>query len=472
MPGAGARLARKQRRSQQRQCQPEQSSPSGLYAALLGLPPGLPLPDCPSFAVPDRSTTTGVRIDVGSHLGFGEHGSDFRRTALDNLVALFVGSLYPWLTGIQWFPGGEDRTGPTAILALHFFDDRDGITAREAVLFKQFFVSVLPDATVRPSFTGVALFEALPRRKMPYLSYTPPELPPAPASSQEPPPVCILQPCPMFGLPAPTSVTVKIRGLRMELHRPGCTALFLEAAGYPAHTFSVHLEYYPPLKVHGRTPLQPLHGVQDFSVVMATVYPPPGDPGMVRAARRWLLPGHSHAVKVTVIPSAARPVAGVPVPPPPKPIVVGSQRGQHRHLALTIPSDPLTQSIMCDRPGDQVTQLPVPRGSSTPVVGPPPAAPQPAAADVAAGPPLLPGARAKLGRTSTTMDAPATSSQREREADEPRGLSDAALSGISDSIRRMVLELHGDVEDAGGFHASSGSDGGEADYDGYDLDDL
>eukprot|EP00195_Chlamydomonas_chlamydogama_P008412 CAMPEP_0202910164 /NCGR_PEP_ID=MMETSP1392-20130828/51253_1 /ASSEMBLY_ACC=CAM_ASM_000868 /TAXON_ID=225041 /ORGANISM="Chlamydomonas chlamydogama, Strain SAG 11-48b" /LENGTH=66 /DNA_ID=CAMNT_0049600167 /DNA_START=59 /DNA_END=255 /DNA_ORIENTATION=- len=65
------------------------------------------------------------------------------------------------------------------------------------------------------------------------------------------------------------------------------------------------------------------------------------------------------------------------------------------------------------------------------------------------------------------MDAPATSSQREREADEPRGLSDAALSGISDSIRRMVLELHGDVEDAGGFHASSGSDGGEADYAGY-----
>ncbi len=54
---------------------------------------------------------------------------------------------------------------------------------------------------------------------------------------------------------------------------------------------------------------------KDFSALFATVSPPPDDPLMLSASRSWLLPGQPHPVRVSFIPSMARPIAGTPLYP-------------------------------------------------------------------------------------------------------------------------------------------------------------
>ena len=300
-----------------------------LYAALQNSVylDGVPISDCPGQVWHGRGSAMAHRIHIGNILELGDYGSISRQHRIDNLQSLLMAELYPWISGIQWLPEPSMRHHRGSCILLFL------VPNSISRLPTRFFISMLPCGIFLPSldFNSVGpvtpLFgSACPPRPPPFDQYAPPTYPtPLPADITASTTFLINMPLEL-DLPDPACVTVKIRGLLSSLHREGITSIFLQACGYSPSEYTVLLEFYPPMVVHGIPLVNPLLSAprawslpQDVSVVFATVTPPLFDPLFSRAASRtWNLPGHSHPVRLSIIPSVARPVAGcLPYTPSP-----------------------------------------------------------------------------------------------------------------------------------------------------------
>lgn len=354
MPGSKSKQRRAQRRKKQRTLQREEPidegqrvlsqeeqhrdrMAQGLLPALTALPAGSIRQGQGSREISPYDLnyhydgTLALRLAIGHVAGLGPYGSAFRKLVVDNLLCSLLSELFPWLAAVQFLPDPGLRSSPSCHLLLYFGTDRPSRLALFTLTTgynTNVLVHVLPSGLLASSAANPGrLLAGLPARPPPHAAYQPRSLPPA--SAQHPGTAVRLPSFETVDLPEPSCVTVKIRGLDFRYHRPGVTAAFLEASGYDPTSFSVRQEHYPPIRVHGEQPLRagvPGAHVLDCSIIMASVFPPPDDPCMSRASLQWLLPGHSHKVRVTVLPPWARPVSGGPVCPPPPPLPVRAQR--------------------------------------------------------------------------------------------------------------------------------------------------
>lgn len=293
------------------------------------------IPDCPSASVSGRGEEFAYRLPVGSVQEFGPYRSAHRQHVIDNFLCVLLAELFPWISGIQWLPDPHARHLPGSSLLLFFPESRPSpvnldcnSTIHFRILMSGLIVPV--EGVHGPTSLSPSIFGIAPRRSSP--SPVPHPYPTDIVASDLANSVGVyLRPSLlMMNLPDPACVTVKIRGLHRSLHRYGVTSAFLVASGYPPSSFAVLLEFYPPLCVRGR-PLSssepaPPPLPQDFSALFATVSPPPDDPLMLSASRSWLLPGQPHPVRVSIIPSMARPIAGTPLYPAPPPLRICPQR--------------------------------------------------------------------------------------------------------------------------------------------------
>lgn len=352
------------------------ASRSSLQAALANLassPAARPIPTCPGPEALHCCDVGSFRIDVGAIRELGAFNSAARAQTVENLVVAILSELWPWVTGVQFLPGSQQRdiSSPACHLLLFFGSSPEACTAWiELSRHNRLDFSVLPSGLIAPlSAVSTAMFCALPPSLYPRRSLPLPPLPvPTQAEADARKPVTTYLRLNWGALP-PNAVTVKIRGLSPSMQRMGVTSAFLVASGYPPSSFSVHLEYYPPFTVHGQPYPSLLGGFRDYSTVFATVFGPPHDPMLAQASRKWLLPGHSHPVRVSVVPSQARVVTGTPICTPPPPMHLHPQRP-----ALS-PVQPSAPALPAQRPLP-MRPTPAPAPAAPP---PPPASPSAAA---------------------------------------------------------------------------------------------
>lgn len=151
---------------------------------------------------------------------------------------------------------------------------------------------------------------------------------------------------PVFGLPHPSLVQLKLRGVPCHYQRRGLTAAFLEAvAGYPADSFLVVDEGLPCGAVVPGT----LHHMPDATAVVSFVRPPLSDPLLAQAAGAMRLPGVTGWLRASVLPSAGQwvpsstppaPLVAFPPPPAPNPAApIGPALGPPGQAPLSSDSD-------------------------------------------------------------------------------------------------------------------------------------
>lgn len=329
--GAGAAA----RRRQQRLHQIDSRQAEALYCTLWNLSQtsASSLPNRPGVLdfswVINQTAADCIRFHLGAWPEFGPFGSRQRENTIDNVISAFLTELFPWVAGVQVQPDFSSKADPSCVLLIFFSHTEDGLGACQAVYkVRNVFIRVLESGLVTSSFSPREFFSSLllPTRRGLYSAYRPRPLPAATEQQLAASQVVILFPQYAPGLPDPATVTVKIRGLHHDLQRLGTTSAFLQASGYAVESFSVQLEYHAPLTIRGQQPPQPATGLQDFSAMFAIVHPPPHDTMLQRASRAWLLPGHMHKVRVSIIPSHARPVEGVPLYPPRPPMTSRPQQ--------------------------------------------------------------------------------------------------------------------------------------------------
>eukprot|EP00798_Chlamydomonas_sp_ICE-L_P032843 gene32843-biopygen6886 len=120
--------------------------------------------------------------------------------------------------------------------------------------------------------------------------------------------------------------------------------LFPWVSGYPPSSFTILAEYYAPFLLHGV--LSPAPAVKNTSTIWAIIFPttPSVDPFPL-AQRDWTISGHSHKVKVTVVPATARSVLSPLSYPPPLPYPLLQTPMPHHTLLTTGPILPQTPLV-------------------------------------------------------------------------------------------------------------------------------
>lgn len=428
-------------------------SAASLYPALHALLRSSP---CIGFADQDRrppldGTSVTLRFRLGSVQEFGPFSSAWRELTIDNFVCVMLSELFPWISGVHFLPDTASRALPSCHLLAPTPEAWNACRAVSTINSAEICFSILRSGLIAPRPQQASgppcIFYGLPARGRPFSTYSPQPLPsPTPSEASEAT-IVTLGTSYVDAPTDPACVTVKIRGLHACFQRHGATAAFLVASGYPPSSFSVIREFLPPLEVHrARPPATATGTIHNHSAMLATVFPPPHDPMMRQASLEWALPDHPHKVRVTVIPSLARPVRGAPFYPAPEPIPLRTQR---------IPRPPHPSSASHMQPPQRAWQP-----ASPPP--PPPPSPPPVTCDAA---------NPKAHRATADEDAPSSSRR-------PRGGLAPAFGAVRDddgdppsptfrALMREFAELgpFGDGDD-GAY--STDSDGGEWGW-GYSL---
>jgi hypothetical protein len=271
---------------------------------------------------------------VGLHIGgcpeLGPYDSPQRKAVVDNLGTALLQDLIPAIGATQILPCEAQRASKSARLVL-FIAGSVWAQRQWSSMVKQvggggaLSIIIGADGCVRPVrdrytdeyrgfFPAVTdpsgpSFEP---RPSPYQSYVAPAGPKGGVSVSN----CRIAGYFVPDLPCPGHVTVKVRGLAINLQRQDTIAVFLRASGYADEEYDIINVYNPP--VHSfRTAGGARAGTpRNATSLFAQVRPPADDPALSRAALRWLMPGHDDVVVVTVVQSLARAVKGVPPPSP------------------------------------------------------------------------------------------------------------------------------------------------------------
>lgn len=326
MPGAGCRERRRNKRQRvaaaAASC--EATAVQQLYRNLWALPRAdLSVgAGTPGSHLPDGQRWETVAWRIGAAEAFGGYGTLRRQAVVDNFCSAVVREIGADVRAVQFLPDPSQRASPSAIMVAVFEAGAESWAQTSRTV--QVWVRTLSDGRVVPGL-GDRFFDL--RRQT-----AGPLHPVVPDSERDSSPIALIYRSYLPTIPDPDNVTVKIRGLHPDLHRPGAMAAFLQASGYPDAGSRIVREYHPvwcpdPASVTSACALGPpplgtrqVTCPRNFSVLAAEVVPPPDDPGLSKAAQWWSLPGHPQRVKVSVALSQARMVSGARPPPLPPPI--------------------------------------------------------------------------------------------------------------------------------------------------------